>query len=137
MRRDIESLPGFTPVEKYASMGAVLAGEVGKSGAFRFICTTLAEPTLGGGATPGGNDVLKSTSSKVDVYNVLLFAQDAVGCVSLAGQDSVVPKVVTPSPTSEDPLGQRGSIGYSFMYTCKILQDLYMYRIECGCSDIT
>ena len=137
MRRDIESLPGFTPVEKYASMGAVLAGEVGKAGAFRFICTTLAEPSLGAGGTPGSGHAMKITNSKCDVYNVLIFAQDAVGCVSLAGQDSVVPKVVTPTPTSEDPLGQRGTIGYSFMYTCKILQDLYMYRIECAVSDIT
>ena len=137
MRRDIESMPGFTPVEKYASMGPVLAGEVGKVGAFRFITTTLAEPSLGAGGSILSNSVLKVTNSACDVYNVLIFAQDAVGCVSLAGQDSGVPSVVTPKPTSEDPLGQRGSIGYSFMYTCKILQDLYMYRIECACSDVT
>ena len=43
-RADIEAMPGFTPIEKYASYGAVMAGEIGKVGLIRFIATTLATP---------------------------------------------------------------------------------------------
>ena len=71
------------------------------------------------------------------VYRTFVFAQDAVGCVSLSGQDSVVPKVVTPAPTSEDPLGQRGSCGYSYMYGCTVLQDNNLVRIEHAVSNIS
>ena len=44
-RADIESVPGFTPIEKYANYGAVLAGEIGKVGLIRFIATTLRTPS--------------------------------------------------------------------------------------------
>ena len=143
MRPDIENLPDFSPVEKYANYGAVLSGEVGKAGSVRFIVSTIAEPRDGtepGAAVPGGGKLKTVTDSggatKVQVYNILIFGQDAVGGASLSGQDSMVPKVVTPSPSSEDPLGQRGSIGYSFHYACLILQDLYMVRLESGCSSL-
>ena len=143
LRPDIENLPDFVPVEKYANYGAVLAGEVGKCGAIRFIVSTIAEPRDGtepGAAVPSNGKMKTVTdsggSAKIQVYNVLIFGQDAVGCASLSGKDSMVPMVVTPSPSSEDPLGQRGSIGYSFHYACLILQDLYMVRLEVGCSSL-
>ena len=134
VRVDIEAMPGFSPIEKYANYGAVMAGEIGKVGMVRFISTTIAEPfTDNGGSTVS---TLKDNGSAVKVYTTLVFAQDAVGCVSLAGQDSVVPKVVTPAPTSEDPLGQRGSCGYSYHYVCKVLQDNWLVRLEHGASKV-
>ena len=138
-RADIESIPGFTPIEKYANYGAVLAGEIGKVGLIRFIATTLATPSDAEGATTSNDPVKQhdTTDNKAKVYRTLVFAQDAVGCVSLSGQDSVVPKVVTPAPTSEDPLGQRGSCGYSYMYGCTVLQDNNLVRIEHAVSNIS
>ena len=65
-----------------------------------------------------------------------MFAQDAVGCVSLSGQDSVVPKVISPTPSSEDPLGQRGAVGYSYHYTCLVLNDNNMARIHHGVTNV-
>ena len=140
-RADIESIPGFTPTEKYANYGAVMAGEIGKVGLVRFIATTLASPkaTAGGtnSATPPAVVEFETGSNTAKVYRTLIFAQDAVGCVTLSGQDSVVPKVVTPSPSSEDPLGQRGACGYSYMYTCKVLQDNNLVRLEHAVSNIS
>ena len=115
-RPNLEAIPEFVPTEKYANYGAVMAGEVGKVGMVRFIATTLATP----------DD---------DKYFTLVFAKDAVGCVSLAGKDSMTPTVVTPKATAEDPLGQRGSVGYQFWYTCKVLQDNWMVRIEHAVGD--
>lgn len=136
-RADIESLPGFTPIEKYANYGAVMSGEIGKVGLIRFITTTLATPSTRNGGS-SNNGALKEVSAGVaKVYRTLVFAQDAVGCVTLSGQDSVVPKVVTPSPSSEDPLGQRGACGYSYMYACKVLQDNNLVRLEHAVSNIS
>ena len=111
VRPNIETIAGFTPVEKYANYGAVMAGEIGKVGMVRFIATTLATPT---GTT----------------YSTLIFAKDAVGCVSLSGKGAVTPTVVTPRASAEDPLGQRGSVGYQYWYVCKILQDNWMVRLD-------
>ena len=136
-RADIESIPGFTPIEKYAKYGAVLAGEIGKVGLIRFIATTLATPSDANGGTSNSVALKEVTSGQAKVYRTLVFSQDAVGCVTLSGQDSVVPKVVTPAPTSEDPLGQRGSVGYSYMYGCTILQENNLVRIEHAVSNIS
>ena len=140
-RADIEALPNFSPVEKYANYGAVMAGEIGKAGLIRFIATTLATPDTAS-ENVGSTTVLSlrvvddSGTNKVQIYRTLVFAADAVGCVSLAGQDSVVPKVISPSPSSEDPLGQRGAVGYSYHYTCKVLNDNNMAAIMHGVTNV-
>ena len=137
VRADIESIPGFTPIEKYANYGAVMAGEIGKVGLIRFVATTLASPSVSNGGSSNSAALKELSSGVAKVYRTLVFAQDAVGCVSLSGQDSVVPKVVTPSPSSQDPLGQRGSIGFSYMYVCKVLQDNNLVRLEHAISNIS
>jgi len=136
-RADIEAMPGYTPIEKYANYGAILSGEIGKVGMIRFICTTLATPSASNGGSSNGAALTELSSSVAKVYRTLVFSKDAVGCVSLSGQDSVTPKVVTPAPTAEDPLGQRGSVGYSYMYGCKILQENNLVRIEHAVSNIS
>lgn len=137
-RADIEAMPGFTPIEKYASYGAIMAGEIGKVGLIRFIATTLATPyeqsEQTGSSTAGS--LRTNADGNVKVYTTLVFAQDAVGCVSLSGQDSVVPKVISPTPSSEDPLGQRGAVGYSYHYTCLVLNDNNMARIHHGVTNV-
>jgi len=137
-RSDIESMPGFTPIEKYASYGAVMAGEIGKVGLIRFIATTLATPYEQSEQTGNGTagSLRVNADTNVKVYTTLVFAQDAVGCVSLSGQDSVVPKVISPTPSSEDPLGQRGAVGYSYHYTCLVLNDNNMARIHHGVTNV-
>ena len=137
-RSDIESMPGFTPIEKYASYGAIMAGEIGKVGLIRFIATTLATPYEQSEQTGNGTagSLRVNADTNVKVYTTLVFSQDAVGCVSLSGQDSVVPKVISPTPSSEDPLGQRGAVGYSYHYTCLVLNDNNMARIHHGVTNV-
>jgi len=140
VRGDIEAIKGFVPVEKYANYGAVLSGEIGKVGLVRFIATTLATALPGNSGEVGGSAVagLRNATldaTKVAIYQTLIFARDAVGCVSLSGQGAVTPTVVSPKPSAEDPLGQRGSVGYQYWYGCKILQDNWLVRIEHGASN--
>jgi len=135
LRVDIENIRGFTPVEKYANYGAVMAGEIGKVGMVRFIATTLATPSTSTSAV-GSLRAAPDDSTKSGLYSTLVFARDAVGCVSLSGKGAVTPTVVSPRASAEDPLGQRGSVGYQYWYTCKILQDNWMVRIESAASAI-
>ena len=75
--------------------------------------------------------------TRIKVYPVLIFAEDAMGCVSLSGYDAVVPKVVMPAPAVTDPLGQTGSVGWKTWYACRVLNEDWLYRIECGVSSLT
>ena len=73
----------------------------------------------------------------VQVYPVVIFSADCLGCVSLSGYDAVIPKVVMPQPAVTDPLGQSGSVGWKSWYACQILNEDWIYRIECGASTIS
>ena len=78
-----------------------------------------------------------SSSPYAKVYPILIFSSDAIGCVSMSGFDSVVPKVVMPQPAVTDPLGQTGSVGWKTWYACKILQEAWLYRLEVACSSLS
>ena len=136
LRVDIENITGFVPIEKYANYGAVMSGEIGKVGMVRFIATTLATATDSTSSAVTNLKTGPTDSSKGAIYSTLVFARDAVGCVSLSGKDAVTPTVVSPRASAEDPLGQRGSVGYQYWYTCKILQENWLVRIESGASVI-
>jgi N4-gp56 family major capsid protein len=135
LRQDLEKIPGYVPVEQYADQSDVMEGEVGAARGVRFILTTQAMPFKGAGAAVGATG-LKSTGGNIDVYPIVIMASDFGGCATLGGKDSLRSKVVTPKPGPGDPLGQRGTVAWDTMYSCVILQDLYLYRIEVGASDI-
>lgn len=135
LRQDLEKIPGYVPVEQYAEQGDVMDGEVGAARGIRFILTTQAMPFKGAGAAVGATG-LKATGGNIDVYPVVIMAADFGGCATLGGKDSIRSKVVAPKPGPGDPLGQRGTVAWDTMYSCVILQDLYLYRIEVGASDI-
>ena len=137
LRQDIEALPDFIPIEKYSAQTGVHEGEIGSCHGVRFILTTMATPTADNGKNTASTQKLKSTSgTNADVYPVIIFAQDAMGCVSLSGKDSLKAAVVLPKPSSTDPIGQRGSSAWSTFYACKRLDERFMYRINCGCSSL-
>ena len=129
--RDIEAITGFIPVEKYSAQQDIMEGEFGSFAGVRFISTTQAPEFLGGGATGGSN--VKETGGKADVYATFIFGEDAYGEVPLSGQSSAViikaPSAGDTTNTS-DPLNQRSTAGWKAMYAFKILNDLWIERIE-------
>jgi len=137
LRQDIEALPDFISVEKYSGQSGVHEGEIGSCHGVRFILTTMAAPTADGGANDAAAQKLKSTGgTNNDVYPVIIFAQDAMGCVSLSGKDSLKAAVVLPKPSSTDPIGQRGSSAWSTFYLSKRLDEKFMYRLNVACSSL-
>ena len=133
LRQDLEKIPGYVSVEEYGDQSDVMDGEMGSARGIRFIGTTQAVPFKAAGDTTNAA-TLVSDGTNVDVYPVIIFAQDAFGCATLGGKDSLRSKVVLPRPQAGDPLGQRGTVAWDTFYSCVILQDLWMYRIECGVS---
>jgi N4-gp56 family major capsid protein len=129
--QDIEAINGFVPVEKYSAQQDIMEGEFGSFAGVRFIATTQAPEFLGGGAS-GGSSV-KETDGKADIYATIIFGEDAYGEVPLSGQSSaVIIKAPTAGDRSNtaDPLNQRSTAGWSAMYAFKILNDLWIERIE-------
>tara|TARA_B100000131_G_scaffold225231_1_gene216852 strand:+ start:4786 stop:5895 length:1110 start_codon:yes stop_codon:yes gene_type:complete len=145
LQQDLEAIDGFVSVEKYSDTGDAMEGEIGTVRGVRFITTTQAIPFKDAGATiaSGSANAYSITSSgtmnssgQSDVYPVIILAADAIGCATLGGMDSLRSKVVMPRPGPGDPLGQRGTVAWDTFYSCIILQDLYMYRIECVATQL-
>ena len=135
LRQDLEANASWVPVEKYSNTGDAMEGEIGSVSGIRIIVTTQAVPWKDGGANVTSGPLEVSTSgTKSDVYPIIVLAQDFGGCATLGGMDSLRSKIHAPSVGPGDPLGQRGSIAWDTFYSCIILQDLWMYRIECTAS---
>ena len=142
LRQDLEAIPDFVPVEKYSDSGAAMEMELGSYKGIRFIGTTQATPfenaagtTASGAGASGGSGVLEN-GGVADVYPIVIFAKDSCGTATIGGLDSIVPKVVRPTPSGTDPLGQRGTVGYTFMFGSVILNEDWMVSIETAVSNI-
>ena len=71
------------------------------------------------------------------VYGTLLYGQNAFGDVELGGDGKNVKIIINPpgSAGADDPLEQRGTIAWKVRgFTCVILQDAFMVRIEHGAT---
>jgi len=136
---DIRNLAGFTPVAEYGQRKPIHAREIGSVEDVRFILS----PDLGsiidaGGAKAGANGTMVSTSgTSADVYPVLFFGKDAYGTVALRGMGAVEPSIIpVGQKTKDDPLGQRGYIGWKTWHVCKILNEAWMARLEVAATDL-
>ncbi len=136
---DVRAITGFIPAEYYGSSEKAMDNEFGKTEDIRWIKSELLEPWLsvataasatylaGGAVTAGG--------SNNDVYPILIFAQDAVAGVPLAGEDAIRLKVINPGQLdSGNRLGQVGSVGWITDQAAVILNDNWLARIEVLCS---
>lgn len=115
---DLDSLDGWTPVEKYSSQMGVMEGEVGKFKEVRFVETTNAKVFAGAGA------------SSIDVYSTLIMGRDFYGVTRISGE--AMQNIVKPlgSGGTADPLNQRATSGWKATFVAKILNDDFGVRIE-------
>lgn len=108
---DIRDLPGFVPVEKYAS-GTPMPNEVGKCERFRFVTSPDLPSFQDGGAAIGASGLASTTGSNIDVYPLIVAAEDAWSQVAVRGKESLDPTYLPPGQKSKsDPHGQRGYAG--------------------------
>lgn len=120
LSQTIKGFTGFVGVEKYASKQNIMEGEFGYYNDIRFIESTNAKVFTGLG---GGG---------IDVYTAVVFGQHAYGISRISGES--MKNIIKPlgSAGSADPLDQRATSGWKATFVAKILNDDFMYRIECA-----
>lgn len=135
LESDIRDLPGFVPIEKYASMDP-LPYECGKVEDVRYILSPVLEPfQAAGSGTPNG--MIRDNGVNVDVYPIIFIAQEAYGLVPLKGDGAIEPSVLNPGTrTKSDPLGQRGYVGWKTWFVAVRLNESWMARLEVGSTDL-
>lgn len=134
---DIRDLSGFTPVAEYGSRKVVHEQEIGSCENFRFILSPELVAYMAAGAAVGATGMFAANATNLDVYPVIITAEDAWGDVCLRGADSIDVTYIAPGQKDKnDPLGQRGYIGASTWFTAKILNDGWMCVAEVAVKDL-
>lgn len=127
---DLKNVTGFTEVKNYPDPSKALPYEIGSAESFRFMLTTMFEPWTDAGGAAATMIGTTNPAVAVDVYPIVCMAPDAWGTVPLRGVNSGNVAVVNPKPTKDDPLGQRGTLGWKRWHTSVILNDDLMARLE-------
>lgn len=133
VENDIRELDGFISVKQYGSNTEPMEGEIGNVEDVRYIRSTVFESWADAGGAAGA--MLSTSGTNADVYPILYLARDAYGIVPLRGKEAVEVMVVQPKATDNDPLAQRGTIGWKCWNATVILQDAFMVRAEVAAID--
>lgn len=134
LEQDLRDIAGFLPRELYGSGSLVSDYEIGKFEDLRFILTPHLEPFFGAGsATTTG---VLNTNSAVDVFPLVIVAQNAFAVTPLKGLNSVEMGVLNPkmAGSESDPLGQRGLVSWKMWFVATRLNETWMVRIETAAS---
>ena len=135
LESDIRGLAGFVPTAEYGSRQPICEEEIGSVEDVRYVLSPDLDPYLDAGGTPGA---MKSNGgSAADVYPILFFGKEAYGSVALRGQGAISPTIIpVGTKTKDDPLGQRGYVGWKMWYLCMILNQGWMARLEVAVTEL-
>lgn len=138
LENDIRNLPGFIPTVKYGTRSKLCDEEIGAVEEVRYITSPDLDPFLDAGGTPTG--VVSNGGSAADVYPILYIGQDAYATVALKSDKELqaLEPIIIPvgSKTKDDPLGQRGYVGWKGWHLCLITNDLWMQRLEVAATSL-
>ena len=137
----------FVPHSRYGqSMSMSSPREIGAFEDTRYVTSPDLPSFAGAGAacSTGDRPGWYNTNNKYDVYSLLFLGRDAFGCIALRGMKEssgkkvsglpVRPAVLQPgTPRGGDPIGQRGSVGWSMYFACVMLNDTWARRLEIAC----
>ena len=134
---DIRGLAGFTPTSEYGTRKTVHENEFGTVENIRFVTSPDLDPVLDAGGTAATNTTVSTSGTSSDIYPILIFGKDAYGFVPLRGNGAVDPSIIpVGQKTKDDPLGQRGYVGWKSWFLCLILNQTWMTRLEVAVSSI-
>jgi len=93
----------------------------------------LFDPFADGGGAKG--TMVSTTGTSADVYPMLAFGKEAWGQVALRGQGAIAASIIpVGQKTKDDPLAQRGYVGWKGWHCAVILNQLWMARLEVACT---
>lgn len=134
---DIRDLPGFVPAEKYAT-GTPLPNEVGKCERFRFITSPDLPSYQDAGAAVGTLGLYSTSASNIDVYPLIIAAEDAWSQVAVRGKESLDPTYLPPGQKSKsDVFGQRGYAGTIWWKAAMIENNGWIAVANVGVSNLS
>lgn len=137
---DIRDLPGFTKREDYGSaVKPVHPREIGACEEFRFIPSPLFAPYSAGGASVGTSGMLAADDTTIDVYPMVITAEEAWGHISLKGHgySGISPTIIPSSQKNHaNPSGMFGYVGADFWYNAVRLNENWMTRLEVAVTDL-
>jgi N4-gp56 family major capsid protein len=132
---DIRRLEDFVPVAKYANRTPVNENELGSVGRFRFVVSPELAPYADAGVAVGATGLDSTTGSNIDVYPMIVCAEDAVFDVALNTNFDIT-HIKASQKTKEDPFGQRGYVGASFWSAALVANPGWIGVIEVGVTKL-
>jgi len=136
---DVRELPGFTKRVEYGSaIKPIHEREIGACEEFRFVTSPLFRPFLAAGSATL-NGMKSAAGAAVDVYPMIVMAEDCWGHVSLKGhgKTSISPTYLPPSQKNHaNPSGTFGYVGADFWYAPVRLNENWMTRLCVGVTDL-
>lgn len=135
LESDIRGLAGFTPVAEYGTRQPLCDEEIGSVEDVRYILSPDLEAFPdAGGATAG---FVSTTGVNADVYPIIYFGKEAYGTVALRGMGAVSPSIIpVGQKTKDDPLGQRGYVGWKAWFAALRLNEAWMARLEVAATEL-
>ncbi len=135
LESDIREMAGFTAVADYGQRKPVCPEEIGSVEDVRYVLSPDLDAFLDAGGAKGS--MVSASGTSADVYPVLFFGKEAYGTVPLRGEGAVDPSIIPASKkTKDDPLGQRGIVGWKTWFLAMILNQAWMARLECAVTDL-
>lgn len=136
--RDWREMTSFVPVEKYGTQKPLdEENEIGKVEEVRVILSPQLVPFYAAGSATI-NGMVSAGAANVDVYPIILLADQAYGTVPLKGVSSVEMAVKNPKMgEAGDPLGQRGFVSWKMYFQAVRLNELWMVRLEVGATAVS
>lgn len=135
---DLRDMAGFVSVAEYGTRSQAHELEIGSIENTRFIVSADMIYEANGGAVGGTSVVEDSGGSGADIVPWIFIAQDAYGHCPVQGRDSMTVSVVPVSQTDKnDPLGQRGYVGWKRHYAAVRLNENWMGVLWTAVSDLS
>ena len=126
--KDLHNNPAFIPIEKYASGGSTLTGEVGAIDQFRIIVVPEMMKWAGAGASATGNTDSYQTAGKFDVFPMLIIGESSFTTISFQTDGKGVKfKIYHKAPGEatadrNDPYGETGFMSIKWYYGFMVLR---------------
>ncbi len=148
VKEDIRDIPGFTPVEKYASQTQLYVNEFGMVGDVRWVSSEEASIDTNTGGLPG-QTVRSTGGTSADLYTSIILGRGAHGSVGLGVEHTKevylagdpIPAIMLISKErgssgAMDPLDELATLSWKAWHAGTMLQAIYARGLRTGAKKL-